>query len=312
MEGVFASIFTKLSVNTIGRSDNIGDIRLSEIDWDNDALVLSFANTKSDIEGETTSDKKRIFANPFMPEVCCILGLAIFVWVKSRVDTSTWLYDGEEQHKRYYNHLKQAVSEIPDNVDIGCNRSDVGTHSNRKFAESMAVSRIDGPSRTQVCLRAGQSVGRTQDCYMFTEEDGDSLVGRTVAQLKFNADEFDILPPHFNNQTLIEIMEFGWERILPSYKSYPLSFQRICPFLLASLMYHNQNGNLTRILPQNHPLFQTNLFRVHNDLVIKLGEKVIFCHGECLETHMTAQGVPGFIVVSREVRKVSLSTVTYV
>lgn len=43
----------------------------------------------------------------------------------------------------------------------------VGTHSNRKFAESTSVSRIDGPSRTQVCLRAGQGVGRTQDCYMF-------------------------------------------------------------------------------------------------------------------------------------------------
>lgn len=33
-------------------------------------------------------------------------------------------------------------------------------------------------------LRAGQTVGKTQECYMFSECDGDSLVGRTVNQLK--------------------------------------------------------------------------------------------------------------------------------
>jgi len=139
---------------------------------------------------------------------------------------------------------------------------------------------------------------------MFTEEDGDSLVGRTVAQLKFNADEFDVLPPHFNHITLQELHAFGWERILPTYNCYPSSFQRICPYLLASLMYHYKNGNLNKILPNNHPLFQSNLFRLHDSLVQSLGEKVLFCHGECLDTHMTAQGVPGFIVVSREVRRV--------
>ena len=37
---------------------------------------------------------------------------------------------------------------------------------------------------------------RTQDCYIFQKADGDALVGRTVAQLQFTADEFDVLPPH--------------------------------------------------------------------------------------------------------------------
>ena len=70
------------------------------------------------------------------------------------------------------------------------------TYSNRKWAESMAASRIDGPTRNQVCLRAGQSVGRVQDCYMKQEDDGDAIVGRTLALLKIDADEFDVLPPH--------------------------------------------------------------------------------------------------------------------
>jgi len=61
-----------------------------------------------------------------------------------------------------------------------------------------------------VCLRAG-SVGRTQDCYMKSEQGGDALVGRTVAQLKFDADEFDVLPPHFRPDTLRDLSDRGWE-----------------------------------------------------------------------------------------------------
>jgi len=193
---------------------------------------------------------------------------------------------------------------IPQSIDIGCKREDIGTHSNRKFAESMAVSRVDGPNRTQVCLRAGQSVGRTQDCYFFAEEDGDSLVGRTVAQLKFNADEFDVLPPHFSNETMAMLYQYGWSVILPSFNSYPQSFQRVIPYLLAQLIFHHHKGNLSRILSPNHPLFSCALFRTHRQLVDLLKDKVIICHGECLQTHMTAQGVPGFIVVSREVREI--------
>ena len=39
MEGVFAQLFTKLSVNTIGRSDNIDDLLMQNVDWENDALT---------------------------------------------------------------------------------------------------------------------------------------------------------------------------------------------------------------------------------------------------------------------------------
>ena len=92
------------------------------------------------------------------------------------------MFDGEDQSKRYYKHLIKALKEIPADIEFGCRREDIGTHSSRKFAESTSCSKVDGPSRTQVCLRAGQSVGRTQDCYVFAEEDGDSLVGRTVTQ----------------------------------------------------------------------------------------------------------------------------------
>ena len=196
-EGLFASLFTKLSVNTIGRSDNIDDLLMTNIGWENDALTLLFSTTKSDQAGESTSDKKRLYANPFTPSVCVVLDLAVYTWTKHRssMADTLHLFDGDLQNKRYYNILVDTLTNMPPEIELGCDRHEIGTHSNRKFAESTSVSKIDGPSRTQVCLRAGQGVGRTQDCYMFSEEDGDALVGRTVAQLKLDADEFDVLAP---------------------------------------------------------------------------------------------------------------------
>jgi 3-oxoacyl-[acyl-carrier-protein] synthase III len=151
--------------------------------------------------------------------------------------------------------LMDALDLIPDMENLGCNRNDIGTHSNRKFAESTTVSKVDGPSRTQVCLRAGQSVGKSQDCYIFAEQDGDSLVGHTVAQLKFDADEFDVLPCHFSNESLNELFVHGWNKVLPDYDKYPNSFQQIVRFMFASLVYHFHKGDLHTLFPPDHLLF---------------------------------------------------------
>lgn len=41
-EGMFAGLFTVLSVNTIGRSDNIDDCLVNNIGWENDAMTILF------------------------------------------------------------------------------------------------------------------------------------------------------------------------------------------------------------------------------------------------------------------------------
>ena len=95
--GIFAGLFTKLSVNTIGRSDNIDDLILSMIDWENDAMTVQFGTTKADQTGETTSERKHIFANPFKPELCAILAMAVYTWCKRRtpgnlIDNLLYIY----------------------------------------------------------------------------------------------------------------------------------------------------------------------------------------------------------------------------
>lgn len=302
-ESMFASLFTKISVNTIGRSDNVDDILLQNFNFVNDALTILFVTTKSDQCGERTSDVKRIYANPFNPEICLHLDLIIYIFCQHRssVDECEYLFCGNDQAWRYRKALTKATESISPAIDLGCDRKDIGAHSNRKFAESMAVSRIDGPSRTQVCLRAGQSVGRTQDCYMSQEDDGDALVGRTLAQLKMNADEFDVLPPHFNIDTELKLEDFGWDYIYPGYSHHPTTFRRVIRQLFPTLVYHYHMGHLTDRCHNDHPIWRTRLF-ANRDLINSLRDDVILCHGHCTQTSMFAEGIPAVIQVSREVR----------
>lgn len=65
---------------------------------------------------------------------------------------------------------------------------------------------------------------------------------------------FAALPPHFDqsNGNIMSMEE--WELILPGYSSfYPVSFRKVCPFLLASLVYHMDW--LKDNLPTSYPLF---------------------------------------------------------
>jgi hypothetical protein len=261
-EGIFASNFQKMSVNTIGRSDNVDDVILSLMDWENDAMTTKFGTTKSDQSGVRTSSVKRLYSNPFAPEFCVVFDTAVYTWCKRRTSEEECfhLYDGENQNQRYYNILMDSLKNIPANIDLGCSRAEIGTHSCRKFAESYAASKVDGPTKTHVALRAGQSVGRTQDCYLVSEEEGDAITGRTLAMLKLTADEFDVLPPHFSPATLTELHGYGWDNILPGYSHYPESFQRVIKMLFASLVYHWYQGHVHRLYAVGHPIFAQPIF----------------------------------------------------
>ena len=82
---------------------------------------------ESDQAGSTTSDIKRIFANPFKPDICPILKLAVYVLCTRRTEASESmrLFEGSEQNKIYYNIFVKTLKDIPDHVDLGCNRDDI-------------------------------------------------------------------------------------------------------------------------------------------------------------------------------------------
>jgi len=98
------------------------------------------------------------------------------------------------------------------------------------------------------------------------------------------------------------LFDHGWNSILPGYNNHPPSYRRIIPFLLASLVYHHFTGDLAALYPPDHSIFAQPLF-TNQDLLNYLRDKVILVHSYCPDAKMSAQGVPGFITIQREIRQ---------
>ena len=98
----------------------------------------------------------------------------------------------------------------------------------------MAVSRIDGPNpnRSLVYLRAGQSVGRTQDCYMSKK----TIEMRVLEEFC----HFQLMNSMFFICILLLLV---YERCIlwdgTDYHLYPPKFQtEVIPILTTSFLYH--------------------------------------------------------------------------
>jgi hypothetical protein len=162
---------------------------------------------------------------------------------------------------------------------------------------------LGGISAVQVYLRAGWSLGNVQDRYIFAGAGGDQLVGRAVSGLPTNDQNFSILPPHFSQETLLYLSEFGWEKILIGYENYPTKFQRAVPFFLASIIHHLPS--LRNLLPPQHPLWLQRIFsaRLPNGSIIAehLRGKVLTGHRFCVDANMHATGIPSHLAVAHQV-----------
>jgi hypothetical protein len=74
--------------------------------------------------------------------------------------------------------------------------------------------------------------------------------------------------------------------VIGGYNNYPIGFQGCIPYLLASVVYHQEW--LREHLPNQHPLFNSRMFT--SELVDRLRDKVLVGHIKCLSTGLTATG----------------------
>ena len=86
--------------------------------------------------------------------------------------------EGNNSHDRCSSILLQALNNIQNNIDLG-QRKDIGTHSKRKGSANFTLS-VCMVSAIAVYLREGQSIGNTQDRYIFSGAGRDQIIGRTV------------------------------------------------------------------------------------------------------------------------------------
>jgi hypothetical protein len=95
---------------------------------------------------------------------------------------------------------------------------------------------LSGPSPISIFLRIGWNLGNVPHRYIFEGQGGDEFCGRMTAGLPLTESKFAVLPPHFGLDTLSSIlMNDDWEKIVPGYQTFPQSFRKAIPYLLASL-----------------------------------------------------------------------------
>lgn len=134
-----------LAWNTIGRLDNVGKIRMNHMFWAGDCFTVTFATTKTDQEGISTTDPKHVYANVLDPWICPLLSLAVHLSTSTdhkvvagsasasgaeeyTTNPSPPLFPGGHQANRFIGHLKMAVSsglakQVLD--DLGINVEDI-------------------------------------------------------------------------------------------------------------------------------------------------------------------------------------------
>jgi hypothetical protein len=289
----FGWAFLVLQWNLMARSHTVATIVLQHIKWEEDSLIVTTPMHKGDPGGDRVMSR-HVFANPLDPLICPILALAVFVFCKSiRMqdrNANFKLFEGDDQEGRFSKLLQKILSNLTqaEELKIGCNQKDIGTHSARKGAPSYCLSMPDGPQPVPVYLRAGWSIGKVQDCYLFLGKGADQLTGRTVSGLPMTDLSFATLPPHFSDEVLSGLTQSEWNCILPGYSEFPQCFRQTIPYLLATIVKHETF--LLDKLGESHAFFHCSLFT--SRIIQRFRDRVLTGEGECTVTKLKATGVP--------------------
>jgi hypothetical protein len=213
---------------------------LQHMDWDGDALIIEEQGHKGDQTGENKYGK-HVYANPLYPDKCPVLATAVLLFCFSeRSNGKQQLFAGTNSKDRF-GHLLQRVLLSLEECKIqklGCHVSEIGTHSLRKGSSTYALGQVCGPTPVSVFLRMGQTLGQLKDRYIHHSEGADQLCGRMVAGLPFDNEKFTVLPPHFSIELLSEMTEDYWIKIISGYFMLPSVIKTALPFLLASIIHH--------------------------------------------------------------------------
>lgn len=257
--------FMTLQWSLMSRSDSIDSLMLQHFDWEIDSMIIEEQGHKGDQTGDNKYGK-HVYANPLNPVICPILALAVYIFTTTNINRSktNQLYPSSDNKSRFGNGLSEELNKLNnlEESQLGCSKHDIGTHSLRKGSGTFVSGQIGGPSTTSICLRMGHSIGQTRDKYIFSEPGSDQFLGRLLSGLPYQNVEFESLPPHFNQYGLTLLTDDYWQTILPGFNNYPSSFRRVLPYLLASLLYHE---NFIRDnLPPEHPLFCSPVYSSNN------------------------------------------------
>ena len=298
---VFGWSFLTLMWSLMSRSDNVDKLCLHHLRREGDSIIVTEQGSKSDQKGEKVVEK-HVYANPYEPAICPFLTLALWTFMRPAGGTQQ-LYPGSDSKGRFCSQLQSVLADTDETqrAEIG-EIKDVGAHSSRKGGASTVLSQAGGPAVSSVCHRMSQNMG-LQSRYLFSLPSGDSVVGRMVTGLPFTDFKFAVLPPHFNTATTGLLTVDFWRTIVPGYDDFPTSFKGCLPFLLASLLHHEQW--LRENLCSNHGIFSCPVFTLNCQLMA-LRAGLLLGIGKCDDTGMVATGIPPHLAIAKEVNALTV------
>jgi hypothetical protein len=302
--GSFAWAFFTIMWNLMSRTDSVDCICLQHIGWREDSLVIQEQGHKGD---QTGSEKywKHVYANPHDPEVCPVLAMAVLIFAGPPRTTTgrQQLFLGSNSKDRFAKQLNQVIRGLTEAQlqTLAQDRADIGPYSLRKGSASYCLGQTSGSNPMTVQLRMGHSLGKVNDAYFFAGDGQDQLCGRMVCGLPFNDESFAVLPPHFSTAVQAVLDIDMWREVVDGYDNYPDGFKTCFPYLLATLLYHEDY--LRAHLYDAHPLWNSRVFANNPHLPLLRAEGAVLTGiGCCPDTNMRATGIPPHLAITEKLK----------
>jgi len=303
---LFAHMFLLLCWNMMVRNCNCDDMVFDNCLWRGDAFGVSVKRTKTNTDGkrDVQKDIKHIYANKFMPEICPILGMAMYFMAFPFTGVTAGrkhFFPGKDTHTRFNDDVIKALQdpELQRHLkNLGIPYLNVGAYSTRKGSTTYCTTgTTGGPSIVSVLLRAGWTIGKTLESYLRQAKAGDNFCGRVVCGLPVLHHNFAALPPQFKLLTSSEFkyLEHTINMTYPFHSLWGESFQPVVIFMMASLVHHQRW--IQEKLPIEHvvrgkPNIWERLPELHRQLAT--GEEI----------RMTPSGVPPHAVLFGNIQRV--------
>jgi len=240
-QGIFGHCVMTTMWNLMARVKNGVGLCRTHFEVDGDALLIYYAQEKTDHQGRKARDPRHVYANPFMPEICPILSLGLyFVMIDVTSFEEELIFPGREVAKAFNDYLRGVLEnkeKMGEFVEPEVKR---GSHSLRKGAATFASSGgTNAPSHAAISDRGGWSIGTVQKIYLQYEKAGDQHVGRTVCGLNGNDETFGVLPPRFKQGKEYEdVVNEVLKDCFSKFGVMKPEFQRVLKMVLAFVCYH--------------------------------------------------------------------------
>ena len=222
---MFLWAFTVMQWNCMARSVNIDDMTFAQISLGTDSLVVEYCDSKADQKGERTSPKN-CYSNPFDFNVCIFTALGCFFCINEETWTtqkdtlfrSRNSKQGSAAHK-YCNQIQKLYRDNQQMVEEYVRAGHFNPHGTRKGAAVCASSGTTLPASLAAIANRGEwSIGMMFEIYLGFAEPGDQYLGRLLAGLLPNSEEFAAIPPHFSagmeNEHIREAMHLCFNGIM--------------------------------------------------------------------------------------------------